>query len=423
MKRTLLASTLALGACAFGSAQTPTRVVTAIEWAGRGTWLKAELHTHSKFTDGSNTIDDIVTRAVGNGCDVAAITDHADGDLKGGTPEYLDTIRTARVSHSEIVVIAGLEWNVPPGKGQEHANIYFPTAMETSAIFGDFKERYDDEVKQGEDAELALAALAALTPKNVKALAPVVFFNHPMRRPGSTSLPRLTLSALRRAAPTILIGFEGAPGHQRSVPLGAYRDPSLLIDRWDPMTAQVDGAWDQWLREGIDFWAAMASADFHGADGDFWPCEFATTHVYAPDRSVDGVIRALRAGSFFAEHGHIVTEALLEARFDGQPHVFQPGETAAAAVGAQARVSLQLTIPPVDYLGRENRIDVVELIGISQSKTETLVSGPPGTPKAFSASVAVPNGGIVLRARGRRTLEDGSSLMFYTNPIRINTTR
>jgi hypothetical protein len=111
-----------------------------------------------------------------------------------------------------------------------------------------------------------------------------------------------------------------------------------LIDRWDPLTAEVGGAWDNWLRSGLDIWAAIANSDFHGR-GDFLPCEFASTWVYAPDRTVDGVIRALRAGSFFAEHGHIVTEVELRASFDGQPRPFVPGETAATAAGARVNVT------------------------------------------------------------------------------------
>jgi hypothetical protein len=50
-----------------------------------------------------------------------------------------------------------------------------------------------------------------------------------------------------------------------------------------------------------------------------------------------------------------------------------------------------------------------------------LFSGPPGTNEAFKTSIAVPAGGIVLRARGRRNVNGEPALMFYTNPIRIKT--
>jgi hypothetical protein len=192
-----------------------------------------------------------------------------------------------------------------------------------------------------------------------------------------------------------------------------------LVDRWDPMAAEIDGAWDQWLRKGLSVWAAIANSDFHNEHDDFWPCEFAATWVYAPDRTIDGVIRAMHAGSFFAEHGHIASEVDLHAKFDGQPRVIRVGETVAASAGTKATVSLELKTPPTDYLGRDNRIDIVELIGISATSTDVLFHGAPGTAEAFKTTVTVPAGGIVLRARGRRSIDGEPGLMFYTNPIRI----
>lgn len=417
-RRCRLAGPLTLMACTLACAQ-PARVTRGIDWADSGVWLDVETHTQTRFTDGLQTVEEIVAAATRHGCDAVAITDHADENLKGGTPEYVEAIRAARAAHPGILVITGLEWNVPPGKGQEHANVFFPTAMETAEFLGDFRTRFDDEKKTGENPELALAGLAALAPQDPGALAPVVTFNHPSRWRNSTSAPAITFEALKNAAPDLLVGFEGAPGHQRSTPLGAY-PAGTLIDRWDPIAAIVGGVWDQWLQKGLDVWGALASSDFHGPAGEYWPCEFSATRVYAPDRTVDGVIRALRAGSFFAEHGHIVEQARLEARFEGQPHVFRPGEIAAASAGEKAMVSLSLDVPPRDYAGQSNRIDTVELIGISKTAIETLYSGPPASAEAFSIAVTVPPGGIVLRARGRRAMDDGSGLLFYTNPIRIN---
>jgi hypothetical protein len=409
---------VAIAACTGTAQSAPARITTSIPWAGRGVWLQTELHTHTTFSDGLNSVDDLVAAAAKNACDVLAITDHSDGDLKGGTPEYLEAIRTARSAHPGVTVIAGMEWNVPPGKGQEHANVLFPAALETADVFGQFKERFDDQVKKGENPELALAGFAALAPKDRAALAPVVIANHPSRRPESTSAPSITFEALKKAAPSILIGFEGAPGHQRAAPLGAY-PAGTLVARWDPLAANVNGAWDRWLQKGIDVWAAFATTDFHAEAGEFWPCEFGATWVYAPDRTGDGVIRALRAGSFFGEHGHIAKEVELEVAFEGMPRRVHVAETAATTAGAKATVTLRMKVPPTDYLGRANRIDTVELIGVSASGAEALFSGAPGDPDALSTPITVPAGGLVLRARGRRSLDGGEGLMFYTNPIRL----
>lgn len=411
------AAALVIGT-ALGCAQTPT-LVTGVEWQGRGVWLRADFHTHTKFTDGSKTIDEIVAAAGTHGCNVVAITDHGDGNLKGATPEYFDAIAAARAKYPDITVITAMEWNVPPGKGQEHATILFPSAMANLSVLGPFKERFDDEVKEGENPELAVQGFAALKPEGT-ALAPVVFFNHPNRRPASTSLPALTFEALKKGAPSILVGFEGAPGHQRGTPLGSYPEGVTLVDRWDPMAASLDGLWDEWLRKGLDVWGAIANSDFHDPPGDYWPCEFASTRVYAPDRTADGIIKAVRAGSFFAEHGRIVSVADLEARFEGLARSVHAGETVVAPRGSHATVTLQLEVPAVDYLDRPNKIDQVELIGVTTTKTESLFAGAPEAAPAFTVDVVVPTGGIVLRARGRRLLDDGSALSFYTNPIRIN---
>jgi hypothetical protein len=396
-----------------------TRIVQRVSWAGKGVWLKTDLHVHTRFSDGRYPLEDMVHAAAAHGCDVVAITDHADNNLKAATPEYLDAIRSARTQNPSLVVIAGLEWNVPPGKGNEHAGVLFPSQMETLETFAAFKSQFDDYHRKEEPSDLAASALGSLVPIDKTAIAPVVIVNHPSRRSESASAPRLTFEGLRAVSP-LLVGIEGAPGHQRAVPLGAYEGTAKPIDRWDPIVAEAGGVWDGWLQGGLDVWAAIADSDFHDENGEFWPCEFAATWIYAPDRTVNGVIRALRAGSFFAEHGHIVTRAALEVRVPGQPRVMTPGETLQVQAGGVASVTLRLDVPARDYLDRENRIDQVELIGISSEGARVLFSGPPAMPDAFNISVTVPAGGIVLRARGSHTTADGK-LMFYTNPIRLTT--
>jgi hypothetical protein len=383
-------------------------------------WLKADLHTHTRFSDGAHSVDEIVRGAQKNGCDVVAITDHSDGNLKAATTEYFEAIRNAREQNPETIIITGLEWNVPPGKGQEHATILFPDSMETLDTLAPFKNRFDDQNKTGENPELAIQGFAALTPENRSALAPVIFFNHPSRSPTSTSAPAQMFDVLKRTAPLLLIGFEGGPGHQRGTPLGAYPTNATLLDRWDPLVASPDGAWDRWLRTGLDVWGAIADSDFHDERDDFWPCEFAATWIYAPDRTIDGVLRAMHAGSFFAEHGHIVSEVELRVQVTGSPRPVVSGETIMLRAGDQATVSLQMRVPPLDYRGHENRIDDVELFGISAAKTTVLFDGPPGHPDAFKTTVTVPDGGLVLRARGRHLIDREPAQMFYTNPIRIS---
>ncbi|MBS1819450.1 MAG: PHP domain-containing protein [Acidobacteria bacterium] len=397
--------------------------IRGVEWAGKGVWLRAELHTHTRFSDGAHTVDEVVAAAAKNHCDIVAITDHTDGNLKAVTPEYFSAIQAARAANPDLLVVAGIEWNVPPGKGQEHAGVLLPSSLEQQDTLAAFKEQFDDENKEGENPELAIAALAFLKRAGGSGQLPVMLMNHPARVPASTSAPVLTFEGLHRAAPGIVAGVEGGPGHQRSTPLGSYKRPETLIDRWDPLVAQVGGAWDTWLAKGLDVWGAAADADFHHENGEYWPCEFSSTWVYAPDRSIDGVIRALHAGSYFGEHGHIVSKAELSATPAGQTRAAVAGQRLTAAVGSTLSVALALDVPDVDFEGKPNRVDVVELIGVSGGKATVLYSGAPQAPAAFNVPVTVPAGGIVLRARGRRNVDGGPALQFYTNPIRVATAR
>jgi hypothetical protein len=413
----LLVAAIATTATVYAMQASP-HFVTAVSWYGQGVWLRADFHTHTQFTDGAHSVETVVAAAASHGCDVVAITDHGDRNLNGGTPEFVDDIRAARARHPNITVITGMEWNVSPGKGNEHATILFPSSSESADVLGRFRNRFDDQRRNDPPAEPAETGLASLIPTGRQTLAPVVFFTHPSRIPDSPSAPKTTFEPLQQDAPSILIGIEGAPGHQRGTPLGAYLEGGL-IDRWDPLVAQVGGTWDLWLRHGLSVWAAIADSDFHNEGGDFWPCEFAATWVYAPDRTVDGVIRAMRAGSFFAEHGHIVSNAALQVRLPGLPRPAQAGETVSASVGLKATVSLRIDVSATDFLGRANRIDTVELIAISKDASDIVHSGAPSTPAAFSVELTVPPGGLVVRARGRRNINGEPALMFYTNPIRI----
>ena len=412
----LLLATVA--AATISAMQAGSQFVTATDWSGRGTWLRADFHTHTQFSDGVHSVETVVAAAARHGCDVVAITDHSDRS-RLRTAEYVDAIRAARAQHPGITVVTGIEWNVSPGKGTEHATILFPSADEGADVLLRFKDRFDDRPNNDPPAQPAGTALVSLIPTGDRALAPVVFFNHPSRFPDTPSAPALTLDALQAAAPSILIGIEGGPGHQRAARHGLYPE-GVLIDRWDPLAAQIGGAWDRWLGQGLNVWAAIANSDFHD-DGtnDFWPCEFASTWVYAPDRTVDGVIRAMRAGSFFAEHGHIVSNLAFQASVPGLTRPAHAGETIAARAGSKVNVSLRLETPTTDFLGRANRIDNVELIAISNDRSDVLYNGPPSTPMAFSVELTVPQRGLVVRARGRRNVEGEPALMFFTNPIRI----
>jgi hypothetical protein len=109
----------------------------------------------------------------------------------------------------------------------------------------------------------------------------------------------------------------------------------------------------------------------------------------------------------------------VEAEGLGRPAV--AGEAIEVSAGSSVTVTLSAEIPERDWQRQPNKLDAVELIGITKEKAGIVANRPPlAGRQIFREMVAVPPGGIVVRARGRRTIADGPDLMFYTNPIRIS---
>ncbi|HUY91159.1 MAG TPA: VanZ family protein [Pirellulales bacterium] len=402
------------------------RFLRQIEWVGRGTWLKADTHVHTQFSDGAHTVSEVAAKASEFGCDVLAITDHADRELGAGTHEYIEAIAAARREFTELTILAGIEWNIPPWGGDEHAVVLLPPGDREGQLLAEFKARFDDLGREEHDPALADEGLEWLAGQAAEGVGPVAIYEHPGRkRPRAGQV----LGELRRwrAVNDVMVGFSGAPGHQAMQPLGAYRGTLKPVDRWDPAAASVGDAWDRLLQQGIDVWAAYAPSDFHDDRGDglgdYWPGEFSETWLYAPERSAAGALQALRAGTFFGVHGHIARDVELRVEATGLPRAAVAGEAIEAAPGTELTVELSMLTADVDWQGRPSRIDEIELIGITPSGAKTLASCPPDAGgRTRLITIDTPADGIVLRARGRRIVEDGPDLMFYTNPIRVTTT-
>ncbi len=408
---------LGLGGCEVPHA---TRFVTKIDWMEHGQWIKADTHIHTRFSDGSHGLDEIALQAKAFGCDVIAITDHADRNLSAATPEYAEAILAARRSHPDLMILSGLEWNVPPWGGDEHATVLVPPGPDEFLTLAEFKQKFDDLGRETHQSERALAAFAWLSQAG-KAwdVPPLIFLNHPSRKVDQSQEISLYFGQWRNHS-NLAAGFSGAPGHQKTE--GSYKGKVALIDRWDPAAAEVGGVWDQLLARGEDVWAARAPSDFHSLQMDFWPGEFSETWLYVPTRTPEGVLKAFKAGSFFAGHGHIARNVELQIHAEGLPRPAYAGETIALATGSNLTVELKLEIPPTDWEGQPNQIDQIELIAVTPQGGARVIERQPYVPgQSFIRKFKELRAGFVVRARGRRIVPDGPDLMFYTNPIRIVT--
>jgi hypothetical protein len=136
---------------------------------------------HTKFpTRGTLAV---VRRADRNGVKVIAITDHADADRGATSEDYFFALEAARKAHPQMAILAGLEWNVPPWQGREHAAVIIPPGVHERKLLRDFQVLFDDYHREGGDPALASSALLWLKEHSygIGGL-PVVFYNHPSRK-------------------------------------------------------------------------------------------------------------------------------------------------------------------------------------------------------------------------------------------------
>ncbi len=427
-RRLLLATTaaLALLGCQRTTSLPPATFVRTINWAGSGVWLKADTHVHTKYSDGNVSLAEVVRRADSFGCKVLAITDHADSDRGATSEDYFLALEKARKTYPHLALFAGLEWNVPPWQGREHATVLIPPGVHERKLLRDFQVLFDDYQRSGRDPSLAVNAVNWLKQHSygIGGL-PIVLYNHPSRKRLLNESFAKEFAGLSKGS-EIAVGFEGGPGHQESEPIGAYEGPQPTIDRWDAAVAKIGGSWDELLMQQQPIWGALATSDFHNADplrpDDFWPGQFSETWLYAASETPQAALEALRCGSFFSAHGHIARNVQLQVATDQLPRPAVAGEAIQVLPGTSVRVSLDMVVPDRDWRGDKNLIDEVELIAITKNEAASVhrKRPTPGT-TAFEVVFQVPAGGVTFRARGRRTLADTDDLLFYTNPVQVLT--
>ncbi len=408
--RTVLLILLMLSGC---KSNRDPELVREVPWALVSPPLVMDIHTHTRHSDGKLSVDELVQKAQNAGCDALAITDHGDLSRSAATPEYFEAIETARQAHPGLLILTGLEWNIPPYGGREHATLLVAPARE--ALLAEFRDRFERSDARVEEA------LRWLNEKLPTQRDGVLFYNHPSRKDQDPAENEKDFLAWHALSP-LMVGFEGGPGHQKADPIGSYRGALTTIDRWDPVVARIGGTWDRILDKGIDAWGALADSDYHNDNLDEAPCAFARIHLRPEDPSPAGIIAGFRAGTFWSDHGQILENLSFMLNADGLPLPAVPGEAVRLDREQPVRLRLAVERGPGAY----NQPLEVELIG----------NGRSGTPERIFAATLPANrenlgwmlprlhpGGdgrsAYFRLRIRLKKPDGPDLMAYTNPIRV----
>lgn len=416
------------------------RIIASPTWAGRAAAIVFDHHSHTRYSGGSLSVPDLVDLAREGGCDALAITDHADSGGNGPSQAGNEAsgavsnrqrrdFREIRQRYRDFLLFGGVEIAMPSRSGRKHASVIVTPTVEDEAL-----PRLRDTARSAIRAAVRTAARGTedeVLDKSFLDLAAsyirrghklVMIDNHPS---GKGRAPRSDYDDILHwnAEEEIFIGFAGASGHQNARGTGSHRRAKEAIDHWDPVVAEIGGVWDRLLSEGHQIWGAIAGSDFHNSTLDEAPCAFSRTHVAAPDVSYDAVLQALRAGTFWADHGQILRGLSLSAEIAGLGSPAYPGSI--VSLGGQptavvARISLRRGP------GSTGKALQAEFIGNCKTGESELLSVEPIMPGAATAILVVEpktagadGKSCFIRARIRLVVEDGPDLMAYTNPIRF----
>ncbi len=394
----------------------------------QGTWLSIDTHIHTKYSDGNKTVAQIASKANEFGCDAIAITDHGDYNLnKVATQKYFDVINIENNKYPYMTILPGLEWNIPPFMGREHATVLLPKHGNSQRDLKAFKDRYDSWGRRSKKLLDTKQAFDWLKTNAIfNNIKPVVIYNHPSRKDKQQSENKHDIEEWSNFS-DLVIGFSGAPGHQRNrgKTNGAYNYKHKTIHGWDPSIAKTGTEWDQLLQQGRRVWAARAASDFHSSKEDFWPCQFSSTHLYSRSNEQNDILLALRAGNFWAQHGKFVKH--LSFTVQNSVEKSEMGQVLTTPSYGKVTVNLTIDLNDKDWQNYTSSLDEIELVIITPTKIKSKLFEPlmheQGSDKKFSFNYQhiMDSTEVTFRWRGRSVQPEKHHYMFYTNPIRVIT--
>jgi hypothetical protein len=176
------------------------------------------------------------------------------------------------------------------------------------------------------------------------------------------------------------------------------------------------------LDAGYNVWGALAVSDYHTADLDYAPCAFARTHIRVPQRDHRSILIALRAGSFWADQGGILSDFAFVLVHRDLLLPATAGEVIRATPSARPTLRVKIRRGPaaqglpvtIELIGngadgKPQRVAAREL-----SATEDTFDWVPATLIAGGDKRSA-----YFRARAMVKKSPDDVLMAYSNPIRI----
>lgn len=385
---------------------------------------------------------------------------HSELNLHHAYPELL----ASRQATPEVLQFYGMEFDTP---GARHCSLIIPysdkEAMQLYEIEKHFNRReIEPDTTRRDTNAFMLSALKTMQSQEFK---PLLIVNHPSRMATAKGeYKKVTPAQLRSwqdIAPDVVIGMEGAPGHQANAlnPDGSIRKDGKrggyndfpTMGGFDQMTAIIGGTWDSLLGEGRKWWITSTSdSHMHYTEGrtDFWPGEYSKTYVYAQQR-YDRILQAMREGKIFVTTGDLIDALSVELRNSDDQHV-DIGGTLVAKTGSSVRVKIRFRDPQGQNFGRRSpSVRRVDLIGgmVSENKNDPSLGRNPSTRviarftsddwqldgeyKVIETTLSDIKHAQYIRIRGTNQLRERepevdppgedpwSDLWFYSNPVFI----
>jgi hypothetical protein len=390
----------------FAVATSLSLAMSATPALAAGKWMAGDFHNHTFLTDGSNTQADVLSHAFQYGLDWMANSEHGGAFFRNpeGNPWPADTeflgnpsagnmwrwqslwqysypiISAARTTYPDKLIIQAYEWNVPT---HEHASVAIvgPGPEHEGKNIAQHEYVFDGS-DQGTTSSNYLGVpykIAANTHEKAVNGAKWLEYKYPFNSYFILNHPsrklKYTIADIRdfnTAAPTVAIGLEGIPGHQKESDRGGYGSDfgeltykAHTYGGADYMISQVGGLWDALLGEGRHFYT-FTNSDFHATDGDFWPGEYAKSYTFVMDSNNDGnyttpdVVKGLRSGNSFSVLGDLINALGFSATSQGEK--VGMGKTLVTSTGSDVKITIQFQSPALNNNNAPVAVDHIDLI-------------------------------------------------------------